>query len=87
VFTTTTEKGEGHQILREIVNEAIKKGSAKDHGKTIIYINSCGDWKRFAARPKRPWESVILPVTSHLFICLFVSILTYLEGRNKRRSI
>jgi chaperone BCS1 len=49
------------QLLRDIVNEALKKGHKKDEGKTVIFTTSFNDWHKFGARAKRPWKSVILP--------------------------
>lgn len=55
----------GQKLLRDLINEALKKGMQKDEGKTLVFTNSSGSWQKFAARTKRPWASVILPV------CLF----------------
>jgi len=33
---------------------------AQDEGKTVTYISSGGDWRRFGSRHKRPLDSVIL---------------------------
>jgi hypothetical protein len=50
------------KIIQEMMDEAVKKGAAKDEGKTVIFTTSFGDWRRFGARTKRPWKSVVLPV-------------------------
>jgi len=52
----------GHQILRDLINEALRKGISKDMGKTVVYVNKYGEWNKFGVRSKRPWDSVILPV-------------------------
>eukprot|EP00026_Physarum_polycephalum_P003305 Phypoly_transcript_03315.p1 GENE.Phypoly_transcript_03315~~Phypoly_transcript_03315.p1 ORF type:complete len:430 (-),score=36.99 Phypoly_transcript_03315:82-1371(-) len=61
VTLTVWARANARMLVQDMMDEAVKKGAAKDEGKTVIFTTSFGDWRRFGARTKRPWKSVVLP--------------------------
>ncbi|EFA76320.1 mitochondrial chaperone BCS1 [Heterostelium album PN500] len=56
--------GNDTSIIQQLIDEAMRLSLQKDEGKTVVYINSDGNWQRFGnPRTIRSLSSVILPST------------------------
>eukprot|EP01130_Rhizamoeba_saxonica_P018674 TRINITY_DN9421_c0_g1_i1.p1 TRINITY_DN9421_c0_g1~~TRINITY_DN9421_c0_g1_i1.p1 ORF type:complete len:447 (-),score=74.59 TRINITY_DN9421_c0_g1_i1:183-1328(-) len=56
-FTTL---GNGIDLFKSIINEAMQMNSEKENGKLVIYTQIGGNWEKMGVRESRPLHSVIL---------------------------